>query len=170
MSKKIFTEAPKIDQSSGRVYSTGTIIESDLFKLNVANAMKNMAIQDSGQVELERVEHIHFFRTFDSDGKKMIHCAPVAGHFHTIEYKEDPSGGAVQIISCSPPLRMGLTRVRGQQKVVPVPLNEDLEDFHTHDVEYLRSHKVEARSQNLKAAQIIGEEASKTSTIAGIQG
>jgi hypothetical protein len=170
MSKKVFQEASKVDAQTGRIYSGQTIIESDLFKLNVANAMKNIAIQDSGQIELEKVEHIHFFRTVDSDGKKLIHCAPVAGHFHEIKYEEDKDGGPVKILSVSGPLRMGAQRVRGVMKTMPMPLNPDLEDNHTHEIEYLRSHKVESRSANAKALQMIGEEANKISNIPGIQG
>lgn len=170
MSKKQYTQSPQVDQQTGRVYGTEITIESDLFRLKLADAQKNIAIDDSGQIELEKVPHTHFWRTYDSDGKKLIHCAPVAGHFHEVKYEEDPNGGPVKIISVSGPLRMGLKKERGQLKSVPVPVNPDLEDNHTHEVEYLRSHKVVARSMNVKAIQLIGEEANKTTAPNGIIG
>lgn len=152
-----------------RVYNdSSALIESDLFRLKLATAMKNVALQDSGMVDLEKVEHTHFWRTYDSDGKKLNYSVPVAGHFHEIKYEE--TDGVVRVISCSPPLRMGTQKIKGQIKTVPVPINPDLEDNHVHEVEYLRSHKVQPRIVNAQAQQMIGGEAVKLSTIPGIQG
>lgn len=170
MSSKKYQEAPKLDQATGRVFGHEVIIDSDLFKLKLANAMKNIALQDSGMVELEKVEHCHFWRTYDSDGKKLIYSAPVAGHFHEITYEEGKAGEPVKVLKVSGPLRMVQKKIKGIMKVVPEPVNPDLEDNHTHEIEYLRSHKVESRTQNVRAAQMIGEEANKTSTISGIVG
>ncbi len=168
--KKKFVEGPKVDQESGRVYNGVGIIESDLFRLKLANAMKNIALPDSGQIDLEKVEHSHFWRTYDSDGKLMKYCAPVAGHFHEITFQEDPNGGPVKVVKVSGPMRMGQQRIRGQMRAVPIPVSEELEDNHVHETEYLKSHKVEARVTNVRAMQFIGEEAAKASSIPGVQG
>lgn len=168
--QKNFQEPTTVDQTTGRVYGHEITIESDLFKLKLSTCNKNVAIQDSGQVDLEKVEHIHFWRTVDSDGKKQTYCAPVAGHFHEIKFKDNGKNEPVEILSVSGPLKMGLTKVRGQIKTVPVPLHEDLEDNHTHEVEYLKSHKVQARAMNVKAIQMIGDEANKTTGVPGVIG
>ena len=170
MTQKKYIDTPQLDESTGRVYGSELTIESDLFKLKVANTNKNIAIQESGQVDLEKVEHVHFFRTYDSDGTKQQFCVPVAGHFHEIEYVDDPKGGTVKIKRVSGPLRMVQKRVKGQIKNVPSPLHEDLEDNHTHEIEYLRSQKIQARAPNVRAMQLIGEEAQKGARVDGIQG
>lgn len=166
--KKFDTETTN-QPDQKRIYNdSSALIESDLFRLKLATAMKNVALQDSGMIDLEKVEHTHFWRTYDSDGKKLNFSVPVAGHFHEIKYEE--TNGVVKVISCSPPLRMGTQKVKGVTKMVPVPINPDLEDNHTHDVEYLRSHKVQPRIVNAAAQQMIGEVAVKNSGIQGIQG
>lgn len=165
MAKKPYIEE---QTTEARQYKGSIKIESDLFKLLVEKTNKNMSFSE-GSVELEAVEHIHFWRTYDSDGRKLKYSAPIAGHFHEIEYKEMPSG-RVKIISCSGPLRMLTEKIKGKLVTHAVPLPDELEDKHTHDLKYLRSQTIAARETNSNAVNIMATEAQKTAPIAGIIG
>ncbi len=64
------TEAPVVE----RRYPGQAKIDSDLFKLNVAVMVKNVAWQED-TFEPVNVEHVHFFRTMDSQGRKQTMSA-----------------------------------------------------------------------------------------------
>ena len=60
-------------------------VKSDLFKLDIAACMVNKSYNDAP--DLYEQEHIHWFHTFDSDGKKHTRCNAVSGHFHVSKPK-----------------------------------------------------------------------------------
>lgn len=150
-----------------RIYKQNIRIESDLFKLQTAKAKKNVSWSD-GDIQLEEVEHVHFFHTYDSDGRRQDRSAPVGGHFHLVEFEEGKNGKPAKIKSISGPMKMAKVKEKGRWKQKPVPLSEELEDSHTHDIKYLKSDSVQAREHNVNAIQMVGEEAQKTAPIAGV--
>lgn len=150
-----------------RSYIGSQKVDSDLFRLKLAKAQKNVAWGDV--VRLEDVPHTHFFRTYDSDGKKLTMCASVAGHFHTIEY-EDSADGVAKIKSVSKAQHMVRRKIKGQWKNVVEFLPEHLEDEHTHEIEYLMSTEVDVRQANPNAIQMIGADAIKGQSIPGVAG
>ena len=148
---------------------------TDLFKLMTAPVIKYEGWDelnehpDTHANKFSTWEHTHPFRTFDKKGAKMTTSTPISGHFHIVEWEENPDPTQPPIIkSVSGPMVMGKERVRGRLVNVPVPANAF--DNHTHDVEYLRSGKIEVSTVNMEAASVIAFEASKTAPIPGVIG
>lgn len=118
-----------------RVYNRDMEIDSDTFKLDVANYAKNLSFDDNNPL-LIGVEHCHFFHTFDSNGKKQIRCNAVGGHTHEVTISIDENGDFVG--ECSAPIS-----------------NKKLNDKHTHKVSYLKSDRFKVRSINKDAQAYI---------------
>lgn len=117
-----------------RNYSKDMVVDSDLFKLSVANLMKNVAYNDANPI-LVPVEHCHFFRTFDSSGKKQVTSNAVGGHYHNVTICVDENGKLSG--KCGP------------------AIGSKLNDAHVHEIEYIRSSEIELRKINPKASQFI---------------
>lgn len=141
-------------------------IHCDTYKLEVAKMIKNMAF-NKGAYDLEKIEHVHFFHTCNSDGKKETYCQNVGGHTHKITYKEI-EGGVPEIISVGPPIQILKKLVRGKKQMVEVPVDENLDDKHTHEVTYRGSSKVQKRQPDPRAAQMQGDEAQKIKPVQGV--
>lgn len=150
-------------------------IFTDLFKLMVAKVIKYEGWDEQNEHpeshpnKFSTWEHTHPFRTYDKKGDRMTTCTPIGGHFHLVEWEEDANNpdSPPRIKSVSGPMVMQRQRVRGQMKMVPVPCNEY--DDHKHDVEYLRSAKIEFSTTNAQAAQVIAYESSKTAGLPGVE-
>lgn len=148
-------------------------VMTDLFKLSVAEFFK----YDSYQEEIEhpethpqnflRTEHVHYFRTYDKGGRKQTMSVPVGGHFHLVEWDEDPQGGEPHIKSVSGPMVMGTIKNRGRITRGPVPKNDY--DFHTHGVEYVKSSAIQFTPTNVEAQIVITREQMKTAPIPGVK-
>lgn len=134
-------------------------IHCDTFKLEVAKMKKNLALLGAAD-DIVNIEHCHFFRTYNSDGKKETHCHPVGGHTHEVVYKE-VEGGVAEIVSISGPVSIVTKVVKGKRQKISQPMNADIEDFHTHDITYHGSSSVMKRQPDPRAAQMQGEEATK---------
>lgn len=175
MAKKQKTESVS-SVPEQRVYKNEIQIKTDLFKLEVSKCNLNKAWNDA--VNLEEVEHVHFFHTYDSDGKLMGKRDPdgtilgrtnsVAGHFHVIEIEEQGANKPVKIISVSGPMREVKRRVRGKYVKVIEPVDSILEDNHTHDISYRRSENVRLREVVPEAVNLVAQEAQKTAPIPGV--
>jgi hypothetical protein len=146
---------------------------TDLFKLKVAKVVK----QDSGATEgahpethaneFTAWEHCHAFRTYDKQGKLCEYSVPIGGHFHIVKTKAGVNADEPVIITeVSPPMVMGNRKVNGRMVQVPVPANDY--DFHTHEVEYVRSSKFETSAANFEAAAVVAFEANKTAPVSGV--
>jgi len=169
VSKKIYVEnqSPQPIQEN-RVYREQVVIETDVFKTTIGMMNKNIGTDRSPR--LEPTEHVHFFRTYDSDGKKYTKTNSVGGHYHLVELEEQEEG-PVKILSVSGPMRDIKVKDRKKGLVIQsAPIHEDLEDTHTHDLVYLESQKIGARIKTAAAAQFVGQEAMKTAKIPGVIG
>lgn len=148
-------------------------IFTDLFKLMVAKVIKYEGWDEASEHpdthpnKFSTWEHTHPFRTFDKKGDKMNHCTPIGGHFHMIEWNDNGAGGVPTIKSVSGPMVMQKQKVRGRMVTVPVAANEY--DDHAHDVEYIRSCKIEFSTTNVEAARVMAFEASKTAPLSGVE-
>lgn len=148
-------------------------IFTDLFKLMVSKVIKYEGWDEENEHpnthpnKFSTWEHTHPFRTFDKKGDRMNHCTPIGGHFHMIEWDDNGADGVPTIKSVSGPMVMGKKRVKGQLISSPVPANDY--DDHTHDVEYIRSCKIETSTTNVEAAKVIAYEASKTAPLSGVE-
>lgn len=164
---KVNVVEEQVSTETGRVYKQNVLIDSDLFKLQTAAANKNVAW--GGDVQLEPVDHNHFFHTYDSDGRRQSRSTPVAGHFHEIDWADGEPGEPSRIVSISGPMRLMKVKEKGRFKMKAVPVAEELEDNHTHKIAYIKSDSVEARQVNPRAVQMLGEEAMKTNPLPGVQ-
>lgn len=149
-------------------------IFTDLFKLMTATVIKyegwekeGVEHPDTHPAKYSHWEHTHPFRTYDRKGDRMTACTPIGGHFHIIEWvdNEDPNAPPV-IKSVSGPMVMQKKTVRGRMVQVPVPANDF--DDHTHDIEYIRSGKIEFTTTNVEAAKVVAFESSKTAPLQGV--
>lgn len=174
MAKKKQFEANAQPTTQSRIIGGKGQVYSDLFKLEVAACSVNKSYNDIP--DLYEQEHVHWFHTYDSDGKKHARSNAVSGHFHVIEYEEQGEGKPVKILSVSGPMREVKRKVRGRwQKVVepvlvPMKDNEDETDNHTHAITYKKTDIVEIRTQSAQAINIVAQEAQKTAPIAGVTG
>jgi len=117
-----------------RVYNNTITLDSDLFKLEVSFMEKNMGV-DGQKPSIEKIEHCHFYRTYDSSGKKLDNCSYIGGHTHTITPNFDDDGKITA--KCSTPIWSYKT------------------DTHTHEVRYIKSDKVQKRRINADAIREI---------------
>jgi hypothetical protein len=153
--KKVTKKAKK--SKSGRVFKANKMIYHDLFKLHVSNMKKNVSWQRD-ILDLKDVEHVHFFHTYDSSGKKQTSCVPTGGHFHLVETEDQGEGLPPKIVSVSGPMVWGNEKDRytGKRRRIPVPYLKD-DDNHTHDIEYIESSEIKVRSINAEAVKTIGK-------------
>lgn len=155
-----------IQAPNERVYKNDFQIKSDLFKLELSTCNLNKAWNE--MINLESVEHVHFFHTYDSDGKKHTRSQAVAGHFHIIEWEDQGTNKPAKILSVSGPMREVKRRVRGRWTKVVEPIDHNLEDNHTHDITYRKTDHVKAREVVSEAVNIAAQEAQKTAPIPGV--
>jgi hypothetical protein len=150
-----------------RIFGNNFEFKSDLFKLEVAECNLNKSWNDIPM--LESIEHVHFFHTYDSNGRKMARTNIVAGHFHVIEYEEQGGDKPVKILSVSGPMHEVKRKVLGRWQKVAESISDTLQDDHTHKISYRRTERVQARQTSPQAANIEAAEANKTAPISGIQ-
>ncbi len=159
-------------QSAGRVYNSQIVFDSDLFELH--ETKMQVQVPMTQPPEYKSVNHMHWFRTYDSDGRKMLRCHAVGGHFH--EMKVIPgAAGQPPTVECGPPVKEVINK---HKKKVVVPWNpgsdepgaDDPGDDQTHEVVYIRSQKLNMRSANAEAAKVMTQDAHKAAPIPGIQG
>jgi len=165
-------EPQSVVQSFKRNLTGMKEVFTDLFKLMTATVIKyegwdiSKEHPESHPAKFSHWEHTHPFRTYDRKGQKQTTCTPIGGHFHMVEWEEGKADETPKIRSVSGPMVMERRIVRGRPTMVPVPANDY--DFHTHDVEYIRSSKVEFSTTNVEAAKVIAYEAQKTAPIPGV--
>lgn len=145
-------------------------IWSDTFKLLPAIYVKRDGLAmhpDENPSDFVSAEHVHFYRTFDSDGKKLERCAAMCNHFHVIKTAPNPDDpDTPMIVEVSTPMKLGKRRKQGKWVIEPIALNNY--DEHTHEVEYVKSGKVKARVTNLEAQKVIAYESQKGASVPGV--
>lgn len=159
---------PQASQTIKRNIGGKGQVKSDLFKLEAAACMVNKSWGDVP--DLYEQEHIHWFHTFDSDGKKHTRCNAVSGHFHVIETEDQGEDQPVKILSVSGPMHEVKRKVKGRWLKVTEPVSGSLEDEHSHAITYKKTDIVEIRTQSAQAANIVAAEAQLTAPVQGIGG
>ena len=138
-------------KSPVRVYKGEIEVDSDVFKLEVANVQINKGL--SNKPRWVPTEHAHFFHSYDSNGKKMMKCNSVAGHTHLIEviYQDDGTITA----KCGPAVKE-VKKGEFQEIVLQTSRNGSNQlDDHVHDVTYLFSERIMSRKMNIQAKNFI---------------
>lgn len=138
-------QTPTIDRAKpkGRVFGNDFYFIHDLFKLNVAKMIKNVAI-DGQQPLLEALEHVHHYHSYDSTGKKQDKSTHVGGHFHPIEIISEGDDLNPPVIKVGEACKYVSVRDKRTKKVTKRLMAIE-HDNHTHDVTYVRSDKLKPR-------------------------
>lgn len=151
-------------QQQSRLYANQTQVDSDLYKLELSYFVKNNALNPATDApDIEKVEHVHYFRTIDSEGRHLHTCNRVGGHFHEIKLKP----GSLDI-TVGPAMKEVLRTdpVTKRKKVVAIALEDDT---HTHDWRYMKSDRVQIRQYSTQFMQLQATvEANKPQPVPGI--
>lgn len=137
------------------------VITSRLYKLEVSDFMKNVAIDNEPPRYVE-TEHVHYFHSHDSSGRKLEHSCAVGGHFHVMKIVPNPKGAHLPpaVVCNSGPMRMVTRKDQyGRKTVVPAPASDV--DSHRHETVYLSTSKGKTRTFNAEAAKAIASEQTK---------
>jgi len=144
-------EKRKSEMENGkRVYkSEERFFDHDLWKLLIAVKMHDVGLDGvyigercviKPKPRYVEVDHIHFFHSYDSNGRKQTHSNSIAGHCHKIDVMKNEDG--TLIAKCGPAI------IRQGVKFYPM---KDSKSIHTHDVEYQVSEKLPLRVTNKEA-------------------
>jgi hypothetical protein len=150
-----------------RVFKGSIVMVHDLFKLLLSTMVKDVGFNPEKPVRQE-IEHVHFFHTIDSNGRKQLYSNAVGGHFHACTVVETDG---VPEIKIGPPLKAVRKKVRGGWVTAHEAIRcGDEVDNHTHAVEYIRSEEIKMRDHNTHANQFISAEATKAVIPADLAG
>lgn len=96
-------------------------------------------------------EHCHFFHTITSDGKEQNTSSTIGGHFHVMEILTPATENTAAVYKSSPPMAYYAKKNKYGIAVKTLMLFND-DDMHTHDVQYIKSEKIQLRQKNFEAA------------------
>lgn len=154
MAKKALNQSEQVEQEeikqplkTKRFYKGDVALDSDLFKLEVAFMQKNQSWTDIPHYV--PTEHVHFYRTVDSRGKKLFISNEVGGHFHEVTATHLIDGTPDLIVS-TPKKHVWKKDKKGRMQKVTVDV---VDDSHSHKSTYLRSQKVTTQEVSVEAAK-----------------
>ena len=135
------------------------VLHHHLFKAQVATCKKNMAFR-KGELNIQNLEHAHFFHTIDSNGRTQTRTNASCGHFHYIEWGTDDDGNL--IATCGPAIKE-YTLLKGgrtykKEKALSWPGVDQggneitVTDEHTHDMVYIGSDEIRPRARSAPPA------------------
>lgn len=172
---EIKSKQVKVDESSGRIMRGSQKIHVDHYKLLVAADVYNYAptqVGDKAKIEMpvpkpqytER-EHVHFFHTYDSNGKKQTKSTSIAGHHHEITVIAQGVDQPPKIV-CGPAVKEVRRKdPRTKEWVIGLaPADDDkftIQECHVHEIMYLSSEEATIRDMNMRAIQLETREAKK---------
>ena len=183
----IYSEEPQ-EKIESKVHE----FDSTLFKLDTAKAIKNTGLYqveylaDDAEIakDFDHVDHVHYLRTRDSDGRvpvsasakpshpkgMILKSASICGHYHLVEVVPHPTDASKPpvVISVSPPMTIA-SKKRGSKYITQEQKLNDY-DFHTHKIKYLRTDKVKARTKNAEAMKVVAFESMKGQAPKGVIG
>lgn len=149
-------------------FSEQSEVNSHLYKLVEADVIKYIGkgtdkdkSPDTNPEEFLSMGHAHVFRTVDTDGNYHTKSVPIGGHYHLVELEFDEKNpeAAPKIVAMSGPMQTVHKKVKGRMTVTDQPLNDY--DDHTHDVIYVKSEKLMARTKNTDAQAFLNKESAK---------
>jgi hypothetical protein len=175
-------ESNVVIEDSGRVLKGSQTVMIDHYKLQVAKDRINFAPMQVGDksavvdqdFEPQYVdrEHVHFFHSYDSSGKKQVKSTMIGGHFHPIEVIPQGAGKRPKIVVGPAMKEVKRKDPRTKKWVIAYqPSDEGLmpgEDSHTHKWDYLWSEEAQVRAVNLKAVALEQAEAQKQAGPKGV--
>lgn len=162
------TKIKTLNPNASIRFSEKSEVNSHLYKLVESPVIKYIGkgtdkekYPDVSPEDFLEMGHAHVFRTVDTDGNYHTKSVPIAGHYHLVELEIDPENPdkAPKVVAMSGPMQTMHKRIKGKMTVVDVPLNEY--DHHIHDITYVKSERIQARTSNKDAASFLSKEASK---------
>lgn len=165
MSKK---QSEVSTKETTRVFKGETEFVSDLFKLEVADVVKNRGWNIETPI-LEKDAHVHYFYSVDSQGRKQVTCSPIAGHSHMCEMVETNGELTLKV---GPAIQLK-GNVAHENVVVPAHKTrkhqnggpEAIIDNHVHQARYIESMKVKPRKFVPEAQAAIAARAEQDSRV-----
>ncbi len=132
-----------------RNFQTKKEVLHDLFKLKVGVARKNVSYQKDS-LQMESLEHVHFFHSIDSHGDAQKTCNFVAGHTHEISVELDDKGNIKKTL-CGVAKKqvernLGRGVIKKELAAIGFGVNakgDNESDVHVHEIVYMRSEKIE---------------------------
>ena len=132
-------------------------IELLRFKTDVGIFRRNIAWK-RGAVDIQEIEHRHFWDSLSLRGEPNTHCVARNGHTHSMNYELSPDGKGIRV-NCGPALREVQRRSPdGQAKRAfePILLHmaddavnggyKPVHDSHNHVVTYMTTEKLLVRA------------------------
>lgn len=154
-----------------RNFKKNNSVMHDLYKLQVAPMMKNMAMDAEDGVEVSpefiKLEHCHIYHTVDSKGQPQTQCSPIGGHFHIIEVVTPGDGENPPVLKCSGPKKYVRDRITKKKRIVPYEKDyadhngRTFTDDHTHEITYVSSEEFKPRQINMEATKFVAHIQSK---------
>jgi len=167
--------------TSNRRFKRHNSVMHDLYKLEAAPMLKNMAMDPpSSDVQIApefiRLEHCHIYHTVDSKGQPQSNCSPIGGHFHVIEVVTPGDGDNPPVLRCSGPKKMARHPVT--KKAIMVPYEREhfdangnpYTDDHTHKITYISSEEFKPRKVNMEAQKVIAQLGQAPAAVPGVIG
>jgi Lon protease-like protein len=130
------------------------------FKLDTEVMLKNTNFKKFSPT-LEKFEHTHIFHTIDSQGRRQTKCSPVGGHYHYVDFKENPDGSVT--VSCGPAKQIvekrlksgGFRRTEAEISFYDERTDGNTVDSHKHEVMHLYSEEIQIDPSRQNAAAAI---------------
>jgi len=132
-------------------------IEILRFKTDIKAAKRNNAWK-KGAVDIEEIEHRHFWDSVNRQGVPNTHCVARNGHTHHVSYELSPDGKGIKT-NCGPALKeVQHKSPNGKNKRAYEPIklymvDDDVNggvkpvlDNHTHVITYMKTEKVLVRA------------------------
>lgn len=132
-------------------------IEILRFKTDIRKAQRNAAWK-KGAVDIEEIEHRHFWDSKNRQGSVNTHCVARNGHTHHVSFEVSPDGKAIKT-TCGPALREYQKKdpqgkaSRAYEPIKLYMVNDDenggfkpVYDAHTHVITYMKTEKVLVRA------------------------
>jgi hypothetical protein len=169
--KSSMREVKTINPDAEVRYSATVVVDTHLYKLMSAPVKKytghRKEIDTSPDAEPQNfldMEHTHVYRTMDIDGNKHTKCVSIGGHYHNLEL--DYSGIIPKVVAMSGPMKMVSETKAGKNRLVEQPINHY--DDHIHEVQYVKTEKINGHQVNMEAEKYIAMESMKGAAPAGI--
>ena len=149
MSEEKGVLTPKKESKPLKYYARSKVkLMHHLFKGSVEKFLRNNSWK-KGMVEIDGIEHTHYFHTINSMGMEQKYTAAVGGHFHEVTVVKNAKGEITEAI-CGPALKKVIKKTpSGISKTTYAPIkymdkenDREVVDDHKHVLEYKGSDEI----------------------------
>lgn len=156
----------KAQSNPKRAFRATNKVMHDLYKLDVAMMLKNIAIEGM-EADYLKVEHCHFYHSVDAKGVPQSLCSPIGGHFHEITVVTPATETEPAVLKCGPAMKYVLDP-RTKRKIMQAA---EPGDMHTHEMSYVWSEEFKPKKINMEATRYVASvQAQEPAPVPGIIG